>query len=336
MLDDIIKQYVTLQKPSGKGWCAVRCAVCNDHTRKGLRGAFLFTTDEVVYKCWNCSTACKYSRTEHDHMPNKMRKVLDAFGVPESEWKQCILSSPGFILGVSAANKNTKEAKKDIIPSEIPLPDDFYFLKDAPDTDEMAREIKDYLITERNIDPDVYPFMLLKNKHTKRFNKWLGRVIIPIYKDNKLIFYQGRAAYDAVRKYEMPAYPKEKVIFGFDKLFEYTEKPLLIVEGIFDAFAIDGVAILGNTISEYQIEWLNMSKREKIFIPDRMGDGILPARQALEYGWCIATPDIGTKCKDMDDAVKKYGKLFVIKSIMDTKTNDPANARTALSFYCDN
>jgi len=64
-LKTIITQHIHLQPPNHKGWQAVRCHVCNDHTRKGLRGAFLFDGDNVIYKCWNCSIVATYKPLEH-------------------------------------------------------------------------------------------------------------------------------------------------------------------------------------------------------------------------------------------------------------------------------
>jgi hypothetical protein len=108
---------------------------------------------------------------------------------------------------------------------------------------------------------------------------------------------------------------------------------LYIVEGIFDAMSIDGVAIIGNEITDAQIEWLNRSRRKKVYIPDRFGDGRRVALDCLEHGWSISTPDIGS-CKDMNEAVKKYGKMYVMKSIAEN-TADGLVAETKLRIYSE-
>jgi len=331
-LEQIIKQYVQLQSPNHKGWQAVRCHVCNDHTRKGLRGAFLFDGDKTIYKCWNCNHTAIYDPYENEIMPKNMIKVLNDFHVPETEWQPIILESPAYRHG--GKKKEYKRELDNIEPKEVIMPNFFYFLNTADPDDEMAQEARKYLIDDRKVNPDDYPFMLARKADNPKLHKWLGRVIMPIFKNEKLIFYIGRAMYDATKKYETPATPKEKVLFGFDRLFEHVPAPLLVVEGWFDAFAIDGVATLGNVITPYQIEWLNRSKRDKIYIPDKFGNGKRAAEQALEEGWYISTPDIGENCKDMDDAVKKYGKMYVLKSIMDNKATDYL-AKARLQNYCD-
>jgi len=333
-LEQIIKQYVQLQPPNHKGWQAVRCHVCNDHTRKGFRGAFLFDGARVVYKCWNCGHKSLYDPYEHEYIPKKMIDTLQAFGIPDDEWQQVILDSPAYRDGAHHREEEQKTISN-IEPKEITMPSFFYFLKDAKPDDFVAEAAREYLIDERGVDPDSYPFMLANKAENPKLHKWLGRVIMPIFKNNKLIFYIGRALYDAPKKYETPATPKEKVIFGFEKLFEHTDAPLIVTEGWFDGFAIDGVATLGNVITDYQRQWLDRSRREKIYIPDRFGDGKRAAEQALEFGWSISTPDIGSSCKDMSDAVKKYGKLYVLKSIIEKKTSDYDEAMVQLGNYCD-
>lgn len=330
--EHIIKQYVQLQPPSNKGWQAVRCFVCNDHTRKGLRGAFLFDGDKTVYKCWNCGHVATYDPFEHEYMPKNMVTVLNDFNVPETEWQSLILESPAFKNGGKKQERNKQ--LESIEPKEIVMPNFFYFLKTANEDDEIAQEAREYLIKERGVNPDNYPFMLATKAENPKLHKWRGRVIMPIFKNEKLIFYIGRALFDARKKYETPATPKEKVLYGFDRLFEHTQAPLLVVEGWFDGFAVDGAATLGNVITPYQIEWLNRSRREKIYIPDKFGDGKRAAEQALKQGWYISTPDIGQNCKDMADAVKKYGKMYVIKSIMEHKAKG-FMAEAQLQNYCD-
>ncbi len=333
-LKEIINQYVSLQPENHKGWQAVQCSVCNDHTRKGLRGAFLFDGDKVIYKCWNCGHTAVYDPLENELMPKNMVRVLDDFGIPDDIWKSLILSSPAYMNGAIKRGTDEAPSEESIEPKELKMPDFFYYLKDAAADDEIAAEARIYLKEVRQVDPDAFPYMLAHKHTNRRLHKWLGRVIMPIYKNNKLIYYIGRALYDAPQKYETPASPKEKVLYGFERLFERTTAPLFIVEGWFDAYAIDGVATLGNVITPYQAQWLDRSKREKIYIPDKFGDGFRAAEQALKNGWKISTPDIGSDCKDMDDAVKKYGKLYVIRSIIENSA-DGFGALVRLKDYCE-
>ena len=170
------------------------------------------------------------------------------------------------------ANKGLKVKKKnplkEIEPPEVELPKGCYLMENDED-DKWTVIARDYLETERGIDPDSYPFYLYNGSD----KKWKGRLVIPIYKDDnhkyeKLIYYQGRALVAMPRKYMSPSLPKDRVIFGYDKLFKPTDAPLYVVEGFFDAIAINGVAVFGNQMTQEQIRWLSRSSRPKIIIPD--------------------------------------------------------------------
>jgi hypothetical protein len=266
-------------------------------------------------------------------MSPNMIEVLNDFNVPSDEWKKVLLSdmSKRNEGGVSAL---PKDKIRNIEPQALDLPETFYSLADAPDSDAWKEIAMDYLIEDRGIDPSQHPFYLSRKTDIPHLKKWFGRVIYPVYKGNKLIYYQGRdLTGKAQKKYESPAVSKDKVIYGFDKLFDGSDLPLYIVEGWFDAAVIDGVAILGNELSDAQIEWLNRSPKKKVYIPDRFGDGKLAGERALKLGWHISTPDIG-QCKDMNDAVKKYGKLYVMKTIADN-TATGFEAKMKLGVFCE-
>ena len=158
--------------------------------------------------------------------------------------------------------------------------------------------------------------------------------MIPFYKDGKLIFYQGRdLSGTRTKKYLSPDIPRENVFYGYDNVFKDTEEPLYIVEGWFDAWHLEGVAVLGNKMTPHQIHWINQSRRPKVVIPDRLGDGYLLAEQALELGWSVSTPDIGD-CKDPNEAIKMYGKLYTLMTIR-THTYEGFEAALRIKFYCD-
>lgn len=330
-LEQIIRQYVQLDPPTAKGWSPVLCRVCGDRGHKGKRAGFRFEGDVVGYHCFNCGHSTSYDPSEHEKMPKKMERVLHDFGIPESDWQQVLFSS--LTLRRSGKNKDKKVSSIQIEPLELPLPETFYPLKDAGSHDKWATIARYYLEEDRGIDPNSYPFLLSSKTEIPHLKKWFGRVIIPIYKGNKLIYYVGRdLTSNKMKKYENPAVSREKVFYGYDRLFEDVTTPLYITEGWFDGFAIDGVAILGNEISKTHTIWLNKSPRKKVYIPDRFGDGKRAAEHALSLGWHISTPDIGG-CKDMDEAVRRYGKLYVMKTLIEN-TSIGFEAQAKLGVYC--
>lgn len=336
-LEQVIRQYINLAShTSGTGWFPVLCKVCNDSGRKGPRAGFKFDTGVVGYHCFNCGHKAKYDPSVSRSLSKSMTEILTAFGVPEDDISRLNLQAfkPRDLTFTSAT---PVAPPVPIEPMVVPLPRNFYPLTEASPNDKWAQLASNYLEVVRGIDPNSYPFYMAHKIGDDKLDRWFKRVIIPVYKDDKLIFYFGRdLTGKSKRKYLSASFAKEKIIYGFSELFRQTEEPLYIVEGWFDAFAIGGVAILGNEISEAQAAWFNKSFRKKVYIPDRLGNGRQTAEQALSLGWQVATPGINTwsdEIKDMNDAVNKYGKMFVMKSLAET-TAEGFAAQINLGLYC--
>jgi hypothetical protein len=341
MLREIIETHVSLDRPTSQGWHNVLCKICGDHGHKGKRAAFRFDGDSVVYNCFNCQFVAGFDPNESKYLSKKMEEVLLAYGVTEDEINRLKFSL------LEKKHEHGSSEKKQITtahePKELTLPTHFKTL----DYDSVWCDVAREYLSERLIDPKSYPFMISTGvyedltKHPKEVQvrmaieakKWVGRVIIPIYKNNKLIFFTGRDMTDSkVKKYESPSSPKHNVLFGFDRLFEHTDSPLYVMEGIMDAFIVDGVAVLGNKLSESHLYWLNRSNRRKVYIPDRFGDGQIAANQAHAQGWEISCPDFGDE-KDVSSAAQKYGKLYVL-SELSKKTFKGFAAELNIASYC--
>lgn len=333
-LEQLVRQYVPLPAHANtKGWFPVLCKVCHDRGHKGDRAAFNFEHGGTGYHCFNCGIKAKYNPSDDEQLSDSMQKVLRAFSIPETDWG-IVLYDALVQQGKGGTSDKPAEQPVNYEPLVLDLPSYFYPLTDDP-LDDYAQYAIEYLRDERSIDWTQYPFMLARRGSGKHPNKWYGRLIIPIYKDKKLIFYQGRDLTDRmVKKYETPSTPKEAILYGFDSMFDGSRNmPLYVTEGWFDAFHLDGVAVFGNTMSKAQIYWLNKTPRPKVIIPDRFGDGRRLADQALSLGWSVSTPDIAN-CKDVDEAVSKYGLIYVLNSIRE-HTYSEFEATARLGIYCE-
>jgi hypothetical protein len=106
---------------------------------------------------------------------------------------------------------------------------------------------------------------------------------------------------------------------------------VIVVEGAFDAMSIDGVAVLSNECNETQADIIDSLGREVIVVPDfdrhvnkhgrSVWSGSKLVDQAIEYGWSVSFPVWHETCKDVNDAVVKYGRLYTLKTILDAKEN---------------
>lgn len=332
-LESVIRQHIPLpNKPNSHGFWSVLCRVCNDHGRKGKRAGFKFFGNDVGYNCFNCGHGARYSPHEHRTMPRDMELVLTSFGLSEIDWNPVLLSA--MVYQHDAQPNESSHPTLDLSTPELTFPPYFYPLTDDS-TDDFAQYAIQYL-SSRNVDWKRHPFFLVDRCDDDPRNKdWYGRLIIPTYRDGKLIFWQGRDLTDLhVQKYLSPATIKSNVIGGYDKLQRFTDQPLYITEGWFDAYHTDGVCLFGGKLTQNQIHIISKSPRQKVVIPDKYGDGQVLGQQALELGWCISTPDIGD-AKDVDEAVQTYGLLYTLKSIQAHTHCDRFTGEVRLGIYCE-
>jgi hypothetical protein len=59
------------------------------------------------------------------------------------------------------------------------------------------------------------------------------------------------------------------------------------------------------------------------------------ALAVLEQGYSLSFPDIG-QAKDINDAVVKYGRLYVEQQILTKSTSDKYSAQLKLGLWCSN
>jgi DNA primase len=75
-------------------------------------------------------------------------------------------------------------------------------------------------------------------------------------------------------------------------------------------------------ISASQHALISQLQREVVVLADRDDAGYRMIEQALEYGWSVAFPEWADGIKDANDAVRCYGKLYTLYSILSTKESN--------------
>lgn len=316
-VEEIIRSQVSLPTtPSPKGWCSILCKVCNDHGKKGPRAGFRFNGSQVEYHCFNCGHAASYDGDANRVVPKNMKIVFDSFGISEDYFNDIKLNA----LKKGNAREVGAQQDSDHIPLNWPkktkLPEYFSPIYDESNKSIWAEAARMYINDVRGISttPNDKRFFICNDLNNKN---WAGRVVIVDYFRGVPVSYFGRALVDdIVPKYRNITGSNDSVIYNYDELMSDSTKPLYIVEGPFDALSIGGVGILSNVVSKSQADIINTTTRRKIYIPDMEGKGWKGGYQALTYGWEISIPNLGN-CKDMNEAVLKYGKVYVKKCIIE-------------------
>ena len=90
----------------------------------------------------------------------------------------------------------------------------------------------------------------------------------------------------------------------------------VVVEGPFDAIAVEGVALLGSEIKDQQSMLINSLNTKVIVVPDRDDAGKNMVKQAIDLKWGVSMPDWSRDVKDVNEAVQQYGKIYTLHSII--------------------
>ena len=94
---------------------------------------------------------------------------------------------------------------------------------------------------------------------------------------------------------------------------------VLVMEGVFDALSINGLAVLHAEINDAQVRLIRSLGQEVIVVPDQDAAGMKLVDRAVELGWSVSMPNWGDDVKDVNDAVIKYGRLATLITILANK-----------------
>ena len=289
-------------KKSSSGWQSFNapCCVHNGETQdKRGRGGIILNGEAISYNCFNCGYKTGWQPGRP--LSRKLRQLMDWLGTPESDIKRLVLTA--IQLKETAIEQN-------LIPEEV----EFNFeKKDFPEqSNPLASDNKLILeyLHKRGLDENDYPYYWTPRTETK-FDR---RVIIPFFWRDEIVGYTARLAIRGNPKYftSTPA----GYVFNMDRQTE-DRKFVIVTEGPFDAIAIDGVAILGSDIGDAQVDLIESLNKQVIMMPDNDSAGNKLITQALKYNWDVSFPTWYDTCKDINEAVLNYGKIFTLKNILD-------------------
>jgi len=308
-------------KASPKGWVSFNCPMCvvNGQSRPDTkrRGGIIFSPDGgVSYHCFNCNFRTGW-------MPGwslgfKMRKLLRQFGFDEADIQRLSLE----LLSQADLERLVKREPELQWQPDWPEFDPGFDMQPVKDPVKLK-----YLEERQLLDLAVW---LETDYDFANLNK---RILLPYVYDNKLIGYLARYVGELppkTSKYIRKA-PAD-FVFGLDH-HKAQRQYVIVSEGEFDALFTGGVSVGSNSISERQIQLIEELNIEPIVIPDRDRAGKQLVERAAEYGWSVSFPE-WEDCKDVADAVLRYGRLFAVYSILQAAEHSPTKIRLLGRKYC--
>jgi hypothetical protein len=319
-IQDAVTQLLPARrKTAANGWTSFN-APCCDHNGESRdtrsRGGIISNPDGgVSYHCFNCNFKASY--TPGYHLNYKFRKLLLWLGADENTVRRLVIDAVRIKDLVGVPDKPPVE-RTELTIKPRPLPaeaqtlqslDTFYTLNGDADVPAEFHHAIIYLGV-RAINLAKYTFYWTPETAYNLHR----RVIVPFTWKNEIIGYTARAVYDEVKpKYHNSHEPN--YVFNVDRQ-PAAAQFVIVCEGPFDAMSIDGVAVLSNQCNETQADVIDALGREVIVVPDSDRAGAKLIDNAIEYGWTVSFPIWMETCKDINQAVCTYGRLFVLKSIL--------------------
>jgi hypothetical protein len=303
-------------KSSPSGWISFNAPCCQHrgHAHDTRKRGGIIITDSIVYNCFNCkySTGWKPGST----ITAKFKSLCQWLGANDEDIKQLIFEA----MKTESAEYQPEAFVEKPTFTEKPLPEGALPLIEWLDSqltdvqEQQLVKVVEYVVG-RGYDP------LSNHFYWSPEAGYADRVIIAFKYLGKIVGNTARKVTEGKPKYLSDQHPF--FVFNVDEQCE-AHRYLFVVEGPFDAISVGGVALLTNEISDQQARIINSIGKEVIVIPDQDKAGTMLIDQAKELGWSIAFPTWDDSVKDCADAVKKYGKLFVVVDAIKTATSNPA------------
>ena len=300
---DIVTYLPAKRKTSSSGWISFNAPCCvhnGENQDKRSRGGLKLSDEGWSYHCFNCGYTASFILGRN--LSYKARKFLGWLNVPMEEIERINLESLKHKSIAGLLNERQQTANE---LQGITFEDRDIAIGELLSA-ENAKEL-DYL--RGRALPMNYPYM--------RPMLPTGRdsVIVPFTYNHSIVGHCQRFLDDRTPKYINDIQPG--YVFGTDlqnDLWQY----VLVMEGVFDALSISGLAVLHADVNDAQVRLIRSLGKEVILVPDQDAAGMKLVDRAVELGWSVSMPE-WPDCKDVNDAVVKYGRLATLITILANK-----------------
>lgn len=300
------------RKLTPSGWTSFNAVCCHNRGESKdnrQRGGMLLNNDGgFQYHCFNCNF--KAGWTPGHLITKNTKNLLKWMGMTDDEITRLSLNALQL-----KENQPNQSKKINYTLEEKRFPEMTLSLKEWVDSNldkDIEKELVEIFkyIDYRGMKFDWYPW------HWSYAQGYRDRILIPFYHEGKLVGWTGRKITDGKPKYLTDSQPG--YVFNLD-VQTYDRKYAILVEGPFDAIAIDGMAVLHNEPNTTQCTRINSLSKEIIVVPDRDRAGAKMIQTAIDQEWSVSLPPWDSEIKDVADAVRKYGRLYTLMSILEFK-----------------
>jgi hypothetical protein len=304
---DLLPYIVGKKKSTASGWVSFNAPCCvhnGESADRRQRGGVKTTDQGWSYHCFNCGFTASFILGRN--LSFKARRLLTWLNVPQEEIERINLESLRHksVMGILDDRQRTANILQGIEFEDRDLPPDFSLV------DENMPIHWQYL-RDRHV-PEDYPCGMITGEPGDKFRRRQG-VIIPFTYDGRIVGHTRRFFDDHNPRYIHDM--QSGYVFGTD-LQRPDWQHAIVMEGVFDALSISGLAVLHAEINDAQARLIRSLGREITVVPDQDEAGMKLVDRALELGWAVSMPEWPEGCKDVNDAVKVMGRLATVMMIM--------------------
>lgn len=306
-------------KKTPSGWTSFNAPCCqhrgeNHDTRQ--RGGVRYN-EGFVFNCFNCGFTASWKPGRP--VSKKLKDLMKWLGASDDDINQMVfeaMRTEALDPQLPVNDPPLQFARKDLPKHTMSL-QDWADLIEGEIEEKIGREFVEILryLMDRGYDnPFEYNFYWSPEPG------YIDRVIIPFTFQGQTVGWTARKITQGNPKYLSDQHPN--FVFNLDSVRDQ-QQYVFVVEGPFDALAVNGVALLHNDISDQQARLINRLGKTVIVIPDQDSAGERVIDRAIELDWQVAFPNWDPDVKDCADAVKKYGSLFVTVDAINSSVAGP-------------
>ena len=304
---DVLTYLPAKKKKSTSGWISFNapCCVHNGETQdRRQRGGIKATDQGWSYHCFNCGFTASFvlGRT----LSLKTRRLLGWMNVPQEEIERLNLESLRHrnMEGVLAERQALMESLSDIKFEDRDLPKFCQPLSEINGLGHAGNDNAMKYLTDRCVLLD-YPYLYRPMPRPG--------VVIPFTHNGQVVGHTMRFLDERTPKYIHDT--QHGYVFGTD-LQRPDWQHVIVTEGVFDALSINGLAVLHADINDAQVRLIRSLDRAVTVVPDQDPAGLRLVDRAIELGWAVSMPEWPAGVKDVNDAVKRWGRAAALLSIL--------------------
>jgi hypothetical protein len=306
---DMISFLPSKRKHTSSGWISFNAPCCvhrGDSQDKRQRGGLKPNAENGwSYHCFNCGYTASFILGRN--LSFKARNLLEWLGVDQQSIEQINIESLRHRT-MNGLIENQKTQIKAVEFEERDLPADLELI-DINNPQHLP--YIEYL-ENRCIDSVGYPYMVSPNAEGRSSK----RIVIPF--THKGLMAGNTSRFIDNRQPKFISDTQQGYVFGVDLQKDNWEHAI-VVEGVFDALAINGLAVLHNDVNATQAQVIKSLNKNITVVPDQDQAGMALVNKAIELGWAVSIPEWPNGIKDVNDAVICMGKVATLLTILNAR-----------------